>query len=519
MGKGKRTRIDSDFNKELEAKKAEVIKKQKAKGILKGVIICLCILAIGVSAVFGSLWYNSAEKNGKLVRNKIALQTENFSVNTCMMQYFYNSAIRNFKENYDEETLEEMELDTTSDLKEQASYFEPSQTWHEYFTESAKEQVEEVLIMCEGAFAKGIELSTGDKRQIEDAMGTLLTSADEEGLTEEEYIDSIYGSWVSREDIEKAMELTALASKYYSEYLNSLNFSQKEINNEYNKNKELYIMCDYLFFEVSGKDKADEFVSIKNESDFRDKMEEYLEESLKKYPTADIDMDTALQEELEAAEQTGVGYYDTDEIGKWVFHEDRKAGDTVAIKNEDEKDSYYVIYMLAPAEKDSTISKNIRHILVDLDKYDSDEECSLAAEKILKDWRNGEKTEESFALLAEKKSHDLSSAVEGGLYRNISEGDIGYEFDDWAFNKNRKSGDVGIVSADYGYHVMYFVGEGLPKWQIDVVDTLKLEKYEEYFKELEKDYEIKFNQENIDIINQIYTSKEETEDEEEFVLE
>ena len=66
---------------------------------------------------------------------------------------------------------------------------------------------------------------------------------------------------------------------------------------------------------------------------------------------------------------------------------------------------------------------------------------------------------------------------------------------------------------------MYFVGEGLPKWQIDVVDTLRLEKYEEYFKELEKDYEIKFNQENIDIINQIYTSKEETEDEEEFVLE
>ena len=32
------------------------------------------------------------------------------------------------------------------------------------------------------------------------------------------------------------------------------------------------------------------------------------------------------------------------------------------------------------------------------------------------------------------------------------------EFDEWIFDKERKSGDTGIVKSDYGYHIMYYVG-------------------------------------------------------------
>ena len=31
-------------------------------------------------------------------------------------------------------------------------------------------------------------------------------------------------------------------------------------------------------------------------------------------------------------------------------------------------------------------------------------------------------------------------------------------FNDWCFDSSRKSGDTGIVETEYGYHVMYFVG-------------------------------------------------------------
>jgi len=32
-------------------------------------------------------------------------------------------------------------------------------------------------------------------------------------------------------------------------------------------------------------------------------------------------------------------------------------------------------------------------------------------------------------------------------------------FQDWCFDAARKTGDTGIVETQYGYHVMYFVGD------------------------------------------------------------
>ena len=32
-------------------------------------------------------------------------------------------------------------------------------------------------------------------------------------------------------------------------------------------------------------------------------------------------------------------------------------------------------------------------------------------------------------------------------------------FNDWCFDESRQAGDTGIVESDYGYHVMYYVGD------------------------------------------------------------
>ena len=32
-------------------------------------------------------------------------------------------------------------------------------------------------------------------------------------------------------------------------------------------------------------------------------------------------------------------------------------------------------------------------------------------------------------------------------------------FNDWIFDASRKPGDTGIVESDYGYHIIYFVGD------------------------------------------------------------
>ena len=124
--------------------------------------------------------------------------------------------------------------------------------------------------------------------------------------------------------------------------------------------------------------------------------------------------------------------------------------------------------------KEQYPSVAVRHILVKAEAAEdgtytdeAKEAAKTRAEEILKEWEDGDKTEESFAALAEQYSEDTGSNTNGGLYANVLQGQMVEEFDAFCFDENRKSGDTGIVygeSTSYaGYHVMYFVGEGDPE--------------------------------------------------------
>ena len=112
----------------------------------------------------------------------------------------------------------------------------------------------------------------------------------------------------------------------------------------------------------------------------------------------------------------------------------------------------------------------VRHILV---KAEADEEGNYTeeakaealakAEEILAEYEAGDKTEDSFAALAEQYSEDTGSNTNGGLYDTVTKGQMVEEFDEFCF-EGHKAGDTAIVygeSDSYaGYHVMYYVGEG-----------------------------------------------------------
>lgn len=113
---------------------------------------------------------------------------------------------------------------------------------------------------------------------------------------------------------------------------------------------------------------------------------------------------------------------------------------------------------------------NVRHILVypegadgtNLATQEFSEEAWAASEKkaqeILDQFLAGDKTEESFAALANEYSEDPGSNTNGGLYENVSEGEMVAAFNDWCFDAARQVGDTGTVKTNYGYHVMYFSG-------------------------------------------------------------
>ena len=168
----------------------------------------------------------------------------------------------------------------------------------------------------------------------------------------------------------------------------------------------------------------------------------------------------------------------------WVTSADRKAGDMAIFPNQststDENgtetttlNGYYIV--LWNGTTDNTFAlKNVRHILVsfthdDTESEDHDHSASdytdaekaaakAAAEEILAQWKSGEATEDSFAVLVNEKSDD-GDGTTGGLYENVYPGQMQDPFEQWCYDASRKSGDTGLVESIYGYHVMYFVSD------------------------------------------------------------
>lgn len=119
---------------------------------------------------------------------------------------------------------------------------------------------------------------------------------------------------------------------------------------------------------------------------------------------------------------------------------------------------------------------NVRHILIGLEGGTvgedgvttfSEEEwaaCEKEAQTVLDEWLAGDKTEDSFAALANEKSEDGGSNTNGGLYENVYKGQMVAPFEEWCFDASRQTGDYGLVKTDFGYHIMYFV-KSHPQWK------------------------------------------------------
>ena len=142
---------------------------------------------------------------------------------------------------------------------------------------------------------------------------------------------------------------------------------------------------------------------------------------------------------------------------------------------------------------------NVRHILVFPEGADNSnirtetfDEAAWAvgeaeAQAILDSWLQGEKSEDSFAALANEKSQDPGSNTNGGLYTGISKGQMVAEFENWCFDETRKAGDHGIVRTELGFHIMYYVSS-TPTWVYQATDELMMVKTEKMLSDIVAQY-------------------------------
>lgn len=506
MGKAKRAkekRLQEEQRKvAAEAKKREERKENiKIVSIIVSIILVVAILVTSVCLVIAGI-----KGKGDYLRNKVSVSSDNYEINNAMLSYLFADSFY-MQKSYFDYYASYFGLDTSAPLKSQQ--YDDSMTWYDYFLQAAADNAASILVNAEAAKAAGITLDDTDNALIDKEINNLKADAAELELDFDKYLDEYYGLGVKEDDVRDTLELYYLSVKYYYATIYGIEISAEAINEYYDANKDDFIQVDYKTYtfmasydsdatdaekEAAAKEaqaQADELAKATTEKEFDLQLKIYLtalyEENLKNDPTLSKteEVDDVIEESLVEDEVLT----EDSEYSEWLFNDETKVGDTKVIA--DGKGNYSVYMLVSAKSRDGSETQNVRHVLFLESEYESKEACLAAAEAALAEFNKTGKSESDFADLAVKYTGDTGSIYNGGLYENVSKGQMVEEFEDWCFDEKREAGDVEIVySESYGYHIMYYCGEGEAAWSAVARDALTEEKYTEISEELVEKYAV-----------------------------
>ena len=566
------------YDLKMQRRQEEEKKAKKEKTIIKigcilAVIICVCIAA-------WKFYDNYQEKHGPYIT------VGDHEIQKAEFDYYYYSSLNSFASTYGS-YLSYFGLDTSKPLDQQQ--YSDTMTWDDYFQQQAVNQLKNVYALTDEANEKGFEYdATSD---YDDMVSSIQSYAEQQGVSEDEYCKSVFGSDATLEGIKPYVEMSGLASAYYNDVQDNIEVTDDEINTYYDENKENYDSVDYRVCKIEA-DMPEEETEAETEAQTETVAESSSETAVTESQT-ETESETMSAEESEAAAKAEeeakeaamaeakakaddmlskitdeasfekvYGDYATDastdslntdkkkssisptDVANWLFDADRQAGDTTVIEDT-ANNAYYVVYF-KDRYLDHTKTVDVRHILISADtastdtaetaetetaaagetetaetesaeaqeqaKEDAKAAAKIKAEQILDDWKNGDATEDSFAELAKTYSDDSGSNTNGGLYEAVKKGQMVTNFNDWIFDASRKPGDTGIVESDYGYHIIYFVGDNKEEWYVNIKDTITSNKLNDYMADLTADVEVKDSRHHVAYLHETEAATETASD-------
>ncbi len=483
-----------------EARKRQALNRKRENAAVKhSTVVRIKVTAaiIAIVIVLGAIIMPSVGVTKRWIN---AVSIGDTKISTAEYSYYYRTAFEDYY-NTMVSYMGYAPIDATKSLEKQQ--FSEEQTYAEYFHASAVEELKDVVIWSEAAKAEGYTLPEDVQATIDGLLAEVESTADGNNIRIDAYLSTMYGTGFNRELFTESAQRELMAEAFKEEKYNSFEYTDEEKAAYYDENENYFLQVDIRVEsfgaveateETEGitveqaKEFAEEFAKgIKSEDDFVKAALKRAEENLEEGATA---TDDTLASNVNYA---GVSGLDTN-LAEWAFSDDTKVGDVEVVESADGT-NYYVAYMVSTKAKNTTNTVDVRHILVGVNDVTDSEamaEAKAEAEKLLAQWEENGASVEAFEALAVENSDDTGSAEKGGLYEGVKPGEMVATFDAWCFEENRKAGDVDIVESDYGYHVMYFVGENdVEVWERDVEDTMRQSDFDAFEAEISEGVEIK----------------------------
>ena len=345
-------------------------------------------------------------------------------------------------------------------------------TWRDYFLQGALSSVRQIYALKAYANANGITLDESELADIDADFEDARISAQRNGFSRlDNFFAAQYGTGATAKLVRALVEDGTLASKVIDLYADSLSYDEQQLEEYYanlNGSADYY---DYDYYYVSGttEDGATEQTMLEARMtaeaiamSFRDGAD--IDDLSERFAAAlEAEDDTAAPVQRRSAVGSGLG-----DLGEWLRDSARVSGDITVLEDANAEGYYVALFLNRDDNHYPTVS--VRHILIKAEASEDgtySEEAKLAAleriNEIMDEFDATDRSEDSFAALANQYSQDEGSNTTGGLYENLYKNATVTEFNDFCFAPH-KSGDLGVVYGENGsyagYHLIYFVGEG-----------------------------------------------------------
>lgn len=476
-------KVMTKYDRKVQKRKEEKEKEKKEERISTAIGIVVLVALVCLVASFPIRTYLATHETYVVVNGE--------AVNKVEFDYQYNLTKNNYITQYGS-YLTYFGLDTSKDLSTQM--YSDTLTWQDYFEQNAVESLKQNKALMAEAKAAGFTYDTTDEYNT--FKETIKTSAASAGISEKEYVRSIYGSYATMGRIEEYVKNDMVMNAYYQKLQEDNAPSDDEIQSYYEENKATYDSVDYRLTTIEADlpteptelaDPVEETAADTTGTTDGTAATDSTQDTA--YQPSDAEIAKAMEDAkvlADDAEQTVAKDGEAHEnekkssvnylISDWLFDDARKAGDTTVITN-DNSHCYYAV-AFEKRYLDETPSADVRVIIPTEDK---------TGEEILEEWKNGAATEDSFAELCKKYTQDTSAVENGGLFEQVTKTGMTEELSNWIFDNSRQAGDTVAITVSDTTYVLYYIGQDQPEWKINIKNTLVSDTMSQHMQDISAD--------------------------------
>lgn len=480
-----------------KAAKKSVSKSEKSLRLQK--IIQRTISIVLVLALLATIGWTVVDKMGLIERVTTAISIGSEKINMRDYKYYYLLMYNNVKgqsaQYAQQYGYDVMGFDSTVSPSEQECPYKNDAgdtiTWAQYFSDAAIDNAQQTTVLYAEAVALDKEkyaLTDEEQKTIDEQIEQIRKSAAESSMSINAYLRESYGTGVTENFLREQIKKDTVVARFREDknaYYKKL-CTDAVIKKIYTADKDSYDVVSLRTFSfaiealtantgessdalaarqktanAALKAKADAMLAaVTDEASFIELAK--TNKTVAKGTTYDADSETASYYKSKSTLESSI----SSDGAKWAFDDGRKIGD----KKVFESDTAYTVVLMKTTQFPSTTA-DVRHILLSFKEDPQSQEAATTeeiaaaknkADDVYAEWKKSKMTEADFSALADKYTTDTGNTAEdgtknGGLYKDMTTGQMVAPFENWSFDPARKPGDTGIVKTTYGYHVMYFV--------------------------------------------------------------